>query len=808
MSFFDSLVWAYVAFVLSALPISYAAWPKSKAQYRVAASMVLAAILLVFSSFWLSTTRSGATLGSMLLCSGLWFILGVIVYFVSVEKFSLARVSHGAAASAVGNLGARNWILIFAAVLFLIGLVFIPIFVDLSSNLLWRYRAYMSALAGVAVLGVCFRKKAKTVLAGLFLVFSVSMVNLFLGIYPTGMPLLHAESLVGEVATTEIPFAETGGLKVASAMISRVALVSDLIVMALAVCLIGVSAVVLTNAMLGRPIGRTILSLVLVLILLVPGLLIPHVYSLGVGSLEFGANLGVGALKGSHVVDLVQKGEVSNKTLSEARLHLRSAGERFLKSERLLTGLDRLRLFELVGMLPVVGEYSDNARFIAWALSSAAIGLQTSALGVVSILDGILRVFDDGETARIDSFDVVGPRLMNEDLDEGLVRRGILEIDSAFAQIILGFPRIRSSVGNLSQVRPEVFEERLPGVSGDLRELLANAAQLADGMDAMEVLLGHGGNANAPATSFLFAFYAFARLSPRFTDISNPQQLPNMDEVVSNLSEVSTALSDPTISRLRDEGGDVGDSLSFVSDAVDLTQGMAGLGDYAKHVALDIEGIRVRFEASTIQNLTDIELEEWDRAVATLIENANDLSERTRIIEDGIQAMVERAVRKQYGYANDLAASSIELLKGAMDFLARLDGLSELSLGLRSLVDAVRNFRDFYYQFERLRRQIEIANWDTAEQTLDDALQLLRSGKMQTEYALVRLERVGQEIELPIDEQDVERVIDAAGSIELKFVALDAQLAARSQEQALVVISEIRSDFSQLSEELRLKQAS
>jgi len=802
------LISGYVPFVLSALPISYAAWPKTGKPYRVIASLALAAILVVFNSFLLATTRPGVTLGTLLVCAALWFVLGGFVYLLSVGRISFAWVRRGTVASGVAKLGVGNWILIFSAILLLTGLVLIPIIVDLSGNLLWRYRAYMAALAGVAVLGACLRKKAKTVLLGLLLVFSISLVDLFLGVYPTGTPLLHAASLITEGAAANISFADVGGLRQASATISRFALISDVIVMALAVCLVGVSAVVLTNAMLGRPTGRTILSLVLVVILLVPGLLIPYVYSLGVGALEFGGNLGIGALESAHLVDLVDVGEISNRTLSEAGAHLRSAGERFLKSERLLIGLDRLRLFGFVSLLPVIGEYSYSVRCIAWALPNAAIGLQTSALGVLAILDGILCVFDHNETATIDSFDVVGLRLMNEDLDQSLVRRGILEIDSAFPQIILGFPRIRSSIGNLSKVHPEVFEKKFPDVSDSLEQLLANASQLADGMDAMEVLLGHHDGVHAPATSFLFASYSFARISPRFTDIREPEKLPDMDDMVSNLSEVNQALSDPVIRRLRNEGGEVGDSLSFLVDAVDLAQRMAGVGEYAKQVALGIEGVRGRFEEKAIQNLTDIELEEWDEAVATVIEDANDLSQRTQAIEDDIQAMIEKVVKKQYGYANDLAKSSIELLRGAMDFLVKLDGLSELSLGLKSLVDAVRSFRDFYYQFERLQRQIEVANWGAAEQALDDATQLLRSGRMQTEYALVRLEKVGQEIELPIDEQDIERVIDEAGSIQLKLVSIDAQVAAHNQEQALALISEMRSDFSRLAEELRLRQAS
>jgi len=802
------LVSGYVPFVLSALPISYAAWPKAKAPYRVIAPLVLAAILLAFNSFLLATTRPGLSLGTLLACAVLWFVIGGLAYLLSVKRLSFAQAKQGALASAVGTLGARNWILVFSAVLLLMGLMLIPIVVDLSSNLLWRYRAYMAALAGVAVLGVGLRKKAKTVLLGLFLVFSISLVNIFLGVYPTGTPLLRAASLISEGAQANTSFAGVEGLKQASATISRFALISDLIVLALATCLIGVSAVVLTNAILGRPTGRTILSLVLVVILLVPGLLIPYVYSLGVGSLEFGGNLGIGALESAYLVDLVEQGELSNKTLSEAGAHLRSAGERFLKSEQLLTGLDRLRLFGFVSLLPVVGEYSYNARYIAWALPNAAIGLQTSALGILTILDGILVVFDGNATARIDSFDVVGPRLMNEDLDDSLVRRGILEIDSAFPQIILGFPRIRSSVGNLSKVNPEIFEGKFPDVSDSLEQLLANASQLADGMDAMEVLLGHDDSVYAPATSFLFASYSFASLSPRFTDLREPEQLPGMDDVISNLSEVSKALNDPTISRLRDDGGEVGDSLWFLVDAVGLAQEMAGVGEYAKQVAQGIEAVRVRFEEKTIQNLTDLELEEWDEAVATLIEDANDLSVRTQDIEDRIEAMIERAVKNQYGYANDLATSSIELLRAATDFLIKLERLSELSLGLESLIDAVRSFRDFYDEFERLQRQIEAPNWDAADQTMDGATKALKNAKAETEDALVRLERAGQEIELPIDEQDVERVIDAAASIELKLVALETQMATRNQEQALALVSEMRSDFSQLAEELRLRQAS
>jgi len=807
MSFFESLAWAYVAFVPSAVPISYAAWPKTRAGYRAISSMALAAILVVFNAFWLATTQSGITLGGLLLCSGIWLILGVVIYLAGVGKLSIFRPGRRMAPPAIARSETKKYVLVSSAVLFAIGLLLIPVVWDLSSNLLWRYRAYMAALAGVAILGVYTRKKAKTVLLGLFLIFSVSLANLLLGLYPTGMPLLHAESFVTEAVTAKMPFADTAGLKFASALISRIAVISDTVVMGVAVVLVGVSGVVLTNALLSRPSGRTIISLILVLVLLVPGILIPHVYTIGVGSLEFGANLGIGASEANYLVDLVQKGEISNATLSEATLHLRSAGDRFLRSERLLAGLERLRLFQLVGFLPIVGEYSGAARSIAWALPNAAIGLQTCALGAVTILDGILCIFGSRGSVRIDSFDVVGRRLMNEDLDADLVRQGILRIDSAFLQVMEGFPRIRSSLGNLSQVQPQIFEEKFPGVSSDLRTVLASAAELADGMDAMEVFLRHANNGRAPATSFLFASYALARLAPRFTDIRRPEQLPDMRDVVLNLSDVSAALGDPAIRRLRNQGGDVGNSLSFLSDTVDLTQQMAGLGDHAKRIAVDIESIRARFGASSIQNLTEIQLEEWERAVEALIDDADDLAQRTKMIEEGIQLMMVKTANKQYGYANDLAASSVGLLEGAMDLLGGLERLSELSLGLNSLVDAARSFRDFHYQLERLQRQVELGNWGIVELTLDQALGALRSGKMQTENSLAALGWVAEKIELPFDTGYVERALDAAASLELKLVALEGLLAAQDQEAAMGMISDIRSDFAQLSEELKLKQS-
>ena len=806
MNTVGTIALAYIPFLFSAFSISYTAWPKAKINLKIMISLVLAAILLVLHCFLLATTSAGVTFVRLFLCSMVWLFIGCLAYMAYLRNYEISKFSSLGKVpglSKLAQLGLKGWLALLAALLFGMAFLIIPLLTDLSTNLLWRYRAYMVALAGVAVLGMVTRNKVKTVLVGIALILLVSLAAQAVRFYPIGTPLLEANSLVQEGFQAELPFGDIGDLKRISGLLSQFSLAADAVVALLSVTLIGVASVVLTNGLIGRAGQRTVLVFILVLLLLVPGLLIPYVYSLSVGTLEFGANIGLGALKGFNLIEITEEGDLSNETLHDARLNLIAAGESFERSECLLIGLERLRLFEFVGLLPIIGQYSQNARYLAWGLSNAGKGLQISGLGVVDILNGILIIFDGDGTNSVHSFDLLGPRLMEEDLNETLLAQGILQVDTAFAHIISGFPSIRCSLDNLSQVKPQVFAHNFPDVAEGLEDLLNITEDLGTGIDVAEVFLSHGSNDFTPATHFIYAAYSMARVAPSLMDLRNIEVLPNLDNVISNLSYVSNSLADPTIVRIRKEGGDVGNSIVFVSDAIDLIESMAELGDCTTQVAEGVEEIRRKFEQKQIYNLSYVELAEWNASATALTEHAEDLSIRIDEIEDRIDIMLSKAIEKQYGYTNQLATEGIDMLEEVLMFLKELHGLVDFSYGVRSLVSSVTEFRNFYYDLDRLERQIKMGSMDSALQTAGIARQELKDGRIHTEDTLDRLERLSKEVEIPITDEQITEIIDTATAIELKMTNLQNQISAGNQEESLKVVSEIREDFTDLADELQ-----
>ncbi len=800
---------AFIPFVISGLSISYATWPKAKIPIKVGSALTLGAILLIVHIFLLLTTRGGATLAGLFLCAIAWIAIGLVIYlgrqghrWLKMSDIS-RKMKETPGLSSMGNLSVKAWMAILAAIALALALLLIPLLTDLGGDLVWRYRAYMLALMGVALIGGCIRRKFFTVLIGIALVLLVSFALRWVGIYPVGTPLVQAGSRIQEGFQAELPGVDEEGLSGLMGMFSTIALVSDMVVAVLAVTLVGVSAVVLTNALAERARVRTILGFILVIILLLPGLLIPYVYALVVGGLDLGASIGMGALKGVALVEAVQDGELDNGTIQELHSGLVDAGEHFERSEVLLMGLERLRLFEFLDIVPYTRKYSQTGRYLAWGLTSAANGLQISALGVLDILNGVLIMFNASDMEEIGSFDVLGPRLMEEELDEALVAEGIDEIDSAFGQIRLGFPKIRSSLGNLSSVDPEVFEERFPGTSDELKGFLETTRDLGTGVDVADVFLSDRTNPT-PATHFIYAAYSLTRIAPNMTDLRDVRDLPRFDNVVSNLSFVGDALADPIIMEIRKEGNDVGHSISFVADAIDLIESMANLGDYAIQVAEDVDRIREKFQEKKIQNLTDIELGQWRDEATTLAEHGDELSVRIDAIEDKIDSMLDKALEEQYGYANELASGGIEMLGQVLGFLRELRGLTEFSRGLKSLVFSVESFVNFYEDITRLERQIIEGNLVGASHTAEGAKDELREGRMQAEDLLTRLGNVSKQLLLPITADDVGEIVDAAAAIELKMTNLEAQLSEGDREQALEIMVMINEDFDNLANKLQL----
>jgi hypothetical protein len=438
-------------------------------------------------------------------------------------------------------------------------------------------------------------------------------------------------------------------------------------------------------------------------------------------------------------------------------------------------------------------------------LTNGAIGLQTSALGILEILRGVLTIFNGTELTDIGSFDVLGPRIMEEKLDEKLVADGMMMIDSAFGQVRSGFPKIRRSLDNFSEVDSSVFADTLPDVQNGLDELLQNSRELEIGIDIADVFLGDISNPT-PATHFLFAAYSIATIAPNLTDLRDVNSLPSFDSVVNNLSFVSMALEDPVVVHIRQEGGDAGDSISFVADAIDLIEVMAGLGDKALVLAADVDDMREKFEEKSVYNYTQVELSIWKSEASSLKDDADDLSESIDLIEGRIDGMVQNSLEKRYGYANDLARGSVDMLREVLAFLRELRGIVGLTYGIESLVSAAESFNHVYYDIIDLERQILADNLVGARQTAAEVKMEVREGRIYTEDLLERLEEMTEQIQLPFVAKEIESIVDTAADIELRISVLQATLADGDGNAALDQIEEIKGLLADLSEELQIEE--
>ncbi len=795
---------SYPPFLLAGCLLSQAGWPRSPRHFRIVSAVIISMIMQAVSICLLATAPVGAGLPTLLVSSLAWVAVGILIQALSTKGNVASRIKASPLAAGFSRLRSGRWLLLPAFILLLMALLIIPTLGSLETDLLWRFRAYLIALASVAVLGSVYRAKARTVLIGIALVFLISLGMSAIGIYPVAMPFHAASGTLQEGMTSDGPLGNLTGLSKVLATASSLALALDAVVALISVALVGVAAVVLANTTMSRATMRALLALILVLVLLVPGLMLPYAYTVCVGSAEFGAGIGLGALKGSEIVDLAQKGQINNETLSRVRISMESAGKDFAKSRRLLTGLEDLRAFDSVGRMPFVGKYSPALRSLAWAISEATIGLQASGLGAIGVLEGVLMVFQGGALS-VDSFEVLGPRIMEEDLDENAVRAGILHIDSSFVQILSGFDFIRSALDNFSQLQPDVFDDRFPEVADGIRELLADLDDLRKGTDIAEVLLGHGGRPIAPATHLLFASYSLADLAPGLIDLRDPENLPDTDQVISNLSGFKDAFQDPTIARVLSENGDVGNGLSFLSEAIGLIEKMLDLVDHAVKVAEDVHRIREKFGSKPVQDLTEMELWEWEKDAQALIIHSQDLERKLAEIEADIEAMIAKAREGRYGYANQLASSSVDMLREVLRYLRSLDALCDLATGITSLIAAARDFKDFFHDFARLEKAIQSSNWESAQRILTEVKTQSTSGKEHLAELLTVLSSAPGDLQLPIGRDDISDIYATVTAINLKIVSLEDRLLTQDGEAALQVITDIHQDYAQLAHKLRLQ---
>ncbi len=800
-----SAILAFGPFAVAGGAISHAAWPKLRTPLKVGTSVLLGAILLLTHMLLIAAKSPSRELAWLFIWAGVWFLIGLFAHYLLSEKVFISRTAgQTPGLSVVSRIRFRSWVGILAVVLFVVGFLLIPMAVDLGTDIVWRFRAYMAALGGVALVGAYTRKKGQTIVIGLGVMLVVTLLAWSLGAYPVGAPMLEANEMVREGFQSDLPVLGEIGVSNVIGMFSPFALVSDFLVAVVSIVLVGIAAVVLANAMHDRGTGRTVLALFVVLVLLVPGILIPYAYALGAGTIEFAATLGMGALKGYGLVKAVQDGRIDNDALAEVRAKLLEAGQHFRDSETLLTGLGRLKLFGFIRLLPVVGTYSETAKYLAWGLTNAARGLQTSALGIVDILEGVFTIFGRS-TEAIGSFDVLGPALMETELNETMVSAGIMQIDSAFSQVLLGFPSIRLALRNISNVDPAVFHDRFPEVEEGLGQLIESTGDLEKGIDVVEVFLSDTSTPK-PATHFLYAAYSLAKIAPNVTDLRDIRSFPSLDNVASNLSNVRDALEDPVVTTITEEGGDTGSSILFVLETVDLIDRMIDLESYAVELAVQAEEIRQRFQAKRVYEYTDIEIDEWIAQATSLTEHAEGLDGRIASAEDSIDTMLTKSENAEYGYANELAKEGTNLLEQILNFLRELKGLSSFSQGLQSLVHSMKSFNRFYDSFVRLERQVEAGNLVAATQTAVEARSDLREARLLAEDLMDRLEELPRQIQLPVQPEDVNAVVDTAATIELKLNYIESLLDQGDQERAMETIQQVEQDLADLAEELQLAE--
>jgi len=803
MAILTSIIAGFVLFTISGLSISFAAWPRLKPGFKVATSILFGAILLLVHSFILLNTRGGISIAGLALGAILWFLIGFAANYL-FNKDGRATVSGYIKGTPIARYGLKEAMILLTMLMIIVAFLLIPLTVNLSDNVLWRYRAYMIALVAVGLVGFLIRTKLRTALIGSAILVLLSLGLWMANIYPVGTPLLQASSVIREGFTAEVSMFDIEGVQMVIGMLAPFALAADVLTAIFSAILVGISAVILINTLILKGSTRTILALFLVFLLLIPGLLIPYAYTLGVGGLEFGASIGIGALEGLHMVDSVQNEDLNENLIQSLQDDLISAGESFQRSEVILTGLERLRMFGFVGSIPVVGKYSDTGRFICWGLANGANGLQTSALGIMDILRGVLTIFNGTEITEIGSFDLLGPRIIDEELDDESFSEGIMQIDSAFSQIRSGFPRIRLSLNNFSEVDPSVLGDSFPDVSDGLDDLLENTRELEIGIDLADIFFGEISNPT-PATHFLLASYSIAKIAPNLTDLREPSALPSLESVIGNLTYVSMALEDPVVIGIRQEGGNAGDSITFVADAIDLIETMVDLGDKALVLANDIESMRGKFEQKSVYDYTQIELNIWKSEATELTVKAEELSSTIDLMEDKVDGMVYRSTHDEYGYANSLAEGSIEMLDEVLMFLKELKGIVGLTYGLESLVSAADSFNQVYQDMIDLERQILSNNLVSARQTAADVKREMETGRSNTEDLLDSLEEITEEIQLPIVASDIEVVVETAEDIELEIGYLQDTLRNGDKEASLDHLSDIKVLLGELSEELQIE---
>jgi hypothetical protein len=173
--------------------------------------------------------------------------------------------------------------------------------------------------------------------------------------------------------------------------------------------------------------------------------------------------------------------------------------------------------------------------------------------------------------------------------------------------------------------------------------------------------------------------------------------------------------------------------------------------------------------------------------------------------EGKIDGMVQNSLRKRYGYVNDLAEGSVDMLQEVLAFLRELRGIVGLTYGIESLVSAAESFNHVYYDMVSLERQILADSLERAQQTAAEIKIEVREGRLYAEDLLDSLEEMTEQILLPFVADEIESIVDTAADIEFRMSVLQSTLADGDGDAALDQLEDIKEMLAVLSEELQIE---
>ena len=791
---------AFVPFAFSAYALTYAAWPRCTGSLRAITSVPLAGAL--WTAHYLAPLLLGANapLVRIVLWALLWVGIAAIIYSsygYTLFGFSFKRRRLG------GRGSAADKVVAFVGLGLILGsLLLIPMLGGLDYDPASRLGAYFLALLGIVFLGAATKSKSKAALGGFFLLLALSLLAWAMGRYPVCTPLSRSGATIQQ-GLEQLSGSGLWPMYGFSGLISSLGFVIDLSVCLTVCVLIGVAAVVGVNALLRPADARAPAALVAAVALGVTAIFGTYVYLVGVSALEYGSSMASGVFEAVSAVETLQQDGLDPSTIDSAFDSLSSSSTHLNLSTLILKGLEKLHVFQLASL--AIYQRIDGSDFehLAWGLTDGARGLVISGMGVVTTLNVTYLLLSPGGE-EFSPYDILGPSIIEGTLPPERVRQALLRMDEGFGQVSLGFPLLRSSARNLSQVDFQHLASESPSPGEQLVEFEDLGEQIDAAVDVLEVLLSPS-DGLSPATSLLFALYSLSQDAREYYDLRDPDRLPGMEEVRGNLSVVANSLLDPKFVQAQNTGGGVAGATKFLSDVVEIVDGITDLASSTREVAIRLEDLTERFSSVNLSEVSDAELYELQDISEEAVRESEQLGDRAASLENRISQMMQAANSGGYGYANELAVVSSNSLQQILDYLVLAREVSEFSSGVSALVSSSRSFRDLGLGFDRLQREIASGSWGAAEETVSNLSLNLFEGRIRVETLLTKLEALSGKVKLPITQEQVQGIVDVSSSIQLKLDSLRELIRAQDAPACIQVMEEMRQDYLTLEQLIRLR---